>query len=224
MAGGRDVAKSGQLVGPPSASGASVRPTPGQSSLPLRGRNEILTHVGSHLNRLLSGAGTVLVIDGRAGMGKSRLLDEIAAIGTRLSMRVGRGAADPGASIVPLAPLLEALSSGDSPTLAGDSLRPALGSPQPSYWFLQHLEASLQQAALAGPLLICLDDLQWADAVTAAVLRALPVRLATVPVGWVLGTRPGPTPIEVRNAIDRLTRSGAEKIDLARSTRPRLPR
>jgi DNA-binding CsgD family transcriptional regulator/tetratricopeptide (TPR) repeat protein len=202
------------MVGLGGGSGRGDRASPVQSSLPLRGRNEILTSVGSHLDRLLSGAGTVLVIEGRAGMGKSRLLDEIAAISTRLSMRVGRGAADPGASIVPLAPLLEALSSGDNPILAADSLRSAHGSPEPSYWFLQDLEASLEQAALAGPMLICLDDLQWADSATAAALRALPVRLTTVPVGWVLATRPGPTPIEVRNAIDRLTRSGAEKIDL----------
>jgi DNA-binding CsgD family transcriptional regulator/tetratricopeptide (TPR) repeat protein len=188
--------------------------TLGRSLLPLRGRDEILTIVGSHLDRLLSGAGTVLVIEGRAGMGKSRLVDEIAAIGLRLSMRVGRGAADPGASIVPLSPLLEALSSGDSPILAVESLRPAHGSPEPSYWFLQDLEASLEQAALAGPLLICLDDLQWADSATAAVLRTLPERLTAIPVGWILTMRPGPAPIEVRNAIDRLTRSGAERIDL----------
>jgi hypothetical protein len=45
-------------------------------------------------------------------------------------------------------------------------------------------------------------------------LRALPDRLTTIPVGWILTTRPGPAPIEVRNAIDRLMRSGAEKIHL----------
>jgi predicted ATPase len=101
-------------------------------------------------------------------MGKSRLLDEIAMIGLRLSMRVGKGAADPGASIVLLAPLLEALSSKDNPILAVDSLRHAHGSSEPSYWFLQDLQASLEQAALAGPLLLCLDDVQWADSATAA--------------------------------------------------------
>ncbi len=186
----------------------------GESLLPLRGRNEMLSTIGSQLDRLLSGAGTVLVIEGRAGMGKSRLLDEIAAMGSRLSMRVGRGAADPGASIVPLAPLLGALSGGDAPILAGDSIRPPHGSPEPSYWFLQDLQASLEQAALAGPLLICLDDLQWADSATAAALRVLPGLLATVPVGWILATRPGPAPAGVRNAFDRLTRSGADRIDL----------
>jgi hypothetical protein len=77
------VAKADHLVGLLVASGQSARTTPGPPSLPLRGRNEILTSVGSHMDRLLSGSGTVLVIEGRAGMGKSRLLDEIAAIGGR---------------------------------------------------------------------------------------------------------------------------------------------
>ena len=72
----------------------------------------------------------------------------------------------------------------------------------------------MEQAAVAGPILICLDDLHWADSATAAVLRALPDRLTTIPVGWVLATRPGPAPIEIRNAIDRLIRSGGEKIDV----------
>ena len=49
----------------------------------------------------------------------------------------------------------------------------------------------LEQAALASPVVICLDDLQWADAGTAAALRALPARLSTVPVGWFLTARPG---------------------------------
>ncbi len=211
---GSGASQPGRMVGLPSKIRRGARTMPNESALPLRGRNEVLTTIGSQLDCLLSGAGTVLVVEGRAGMGKSRLLDEIATIALQLSVRVGRGAADPGASIVPLAPLLEALSSARSPILAGESLRPAYGSAEPSYWFLQDLEASLEQAALAGPLLICLDDLQWADSATAAALRTLPERLTTIPVGWVLATRPGPAPIEIRNAIDRLIRSGAEKIDL----------
>jgi hypothetical protein len=158
--------------------------------LPLRGCNDRLSTIGSQLDRLLAGAGTVLVIEG-CWHGKSRLMDEIAAMGSRLSMRVGRGAADPGASIVPLAPLLEALSGSNVPILAGDSIRPAHGSPEPSYWFLQDLQASLEQAALAGPVLICPDDPQWADSATAAALRApRPAATVSAPCGSPSTPRP----------------------------------
>ena len=36
--------------------------------------------LGQHLDQLLSGVGTVIVVEGGAGMGKSRLLREVAAM------------------------------------------------------------------------------------------------------------------------------------------------
>src|SRR5437870_2087110 len=57
----------------------------------VRGRDGELTALGEHLDRLLSGAGTVVLIEGAAGMGKSRLLAEVAAMAGRLSMTIGLG-------------------------------------------------------------------------------------------------------------------------------------
>ena len=48
----------------------------------------------------------------------------------------------------------------------------------------------LEGAAHTTPILICLDDVQWADSGTAAAPRALPSRLKTVPVIWALAFRP----------------------------------
>ena len=86
--------------------------------------------------------------------------------------------------------------------------------PEQRYWLLQDLEAMLERAALDGPLLISLDDLQWADSGTAAALRALPVRLADLPVAWILAFRPGQGSAQVLSAIDHLDHSGAERIGL----------
>ncbi|HUE27337.1 MAG TPA: LuxR C-terminal-related transcriptional regulator, partial [Solirubrobacteraceae bacterium] len=82
------------------------------------------------------------------------------------------------------------------------------------YWLLQELEAMLERAALDGPLVISLDDLQWADSGTAAALRALPVRLADLPVAWILAFRPGQGSSQVLSAIEHLDRSGADRISL----------
>ena len=49
-------------------------------SQPVRGRDIELTVLGEHLDHLLSGVGTVVLVEGGAGMGKSRLLDEVAAM------------------------------------------------------------------------------------------------------------------------------------------------
>ncbi|MDQ1567911.1 MAG: hypothetical protein QOF96_2791, partial [Actinomycetota bacterium] len=65
--------------------------------------------IGEHLDRLLEGLGTVLVIEGAAGLGKTRLLQEVSAMARQLSVKVGTGTADPGDTMVQLSPLMEAL-------------------------------------------------------------------------------------------------------------------
>ena len=74
-----------------------------------RGRDAELATLGSQLELVRSGVGAVVLMEGGAGMGKSRLLEEGARIAGRMSFRVGSGAAEPGEGIVELAPLMEAL-------------------------------------------------------------------------------------------------------------------
>jgi DNA-binding CsgD family transcriptional regulator len=181
---------------------------------PVRGRSRELTALSVHLDRLLSGVGTVVLVEGGAGMGKSRLLAEVAVMARRLSISVGVGVADPGDSVVQMSALMEALLAGPSPILRRAGLRDAHTSLEQRYWLLQDIEAMLERAALKAPLLVCLDDLQWADSGTAAALRALPARLATVPVAWVAASRPGQGSPDIRGAMDRLEQDGAEKIVL----------
>ena len=164
----------------------------------VRGRDAELTVLGQHLDQVLSGIGSVVLVEGGAGMGKSRLLGEVAAMARRLSIRVGCGVADPADTVVQLSVLMEALFEGPSPILERTALGDAHASPEQRYWLLQDLEALLEGAALKGPLLVCLDDVQWADSGTAAALRALPSRLATVPIGWVIALRPGQGSPQVR--------------------------
>jgi DNA-binding CsgD family transcriptional regulator len=180
----------------------------------VRGRDPELTVLGQQLDQLLSGVGTVVLVEGGAGMGKSRLLGEVATMAGRLSIRVGYGAADPADVVVQLSVLMEALFDGHSPILERSELGDAHASPEQRYWLLQDLEALLERAALTAPLLVCLDDVQWADSGTAAALRALPSRLATVPIGWVIAFRPGQGSPQVRSAVEFLGDGGAAKIAL----------
>ncbi len=71
---------------------------------PVRGRDDDLATIGRHLDRLLSGIGWVIVVEGAAGLGKSRLLKEAVTMARRLSIKVGSGAANPGDNVVQLAP------------------------------------------------------------------------------------------------------------------------
>ena len=69
----------------------------------VRGRDPELTVLGQPLDQPLSGVGTVVLVEGGTGMGKSRLLAEVTAIARLLSIRVGSGVADP-ADAMPDAP------------------------------------------------------------------------------------------------------------------------
>src|SRR4051794_1969895 len=189
--------------------GLATSPTP-----VVRGRDAELETIGVQLDRVRSGVGAVLLVEGEPGMGKTRLLAEAARVARRLGFRVGAGAAEPGAGVVELAALMTALFDGSHPLLERSGLAELHSLPEQRYWLLQDLQAMLERIALTGPLLISLDDLQWADSGTAAALRALPVRLAALPVAWILAFRPDQGAPQLLGAIEHLDHSGAERIDL----------
>jgi DNA-binding CsgD family transcriptional regulator len=180
----------------------------------LRGRSTQLVALERHLHRAHSGAGSVVIIEGAAGLGKTTLLQAVRASGASMAFRTGHGTADTIDSVVDLAPLMEALFDGDPPLLDRAGLRDVHISPEQRFWLLQDIQALLQQAALDAPLLICLDDLQWADSGTAAALRSLPQRLADLPVVWFLATRPGQGSSQVLAALTELVGAGAESLRL----------
>jgi DNA-binding CsgD family transcriptional regulator len=185
------------------------------SSAPVvRGRDVELASIGVQLDRVRSGVGAVMLVEGEPGMGKTRLLAEAARVARRLAFRVGSGAAEPGTGVVELAPLMTALFDGSHPLLERSGLRELHSLPEQRYWLLQDLQALLERAALDGPLLVSLDDLQWGDSGTAAALRALPVRLADLPVAWILAFRPDQGSAQLLSAIEQLDHSAAERLVL----------
>jgi DNA-binding CsgD family transcriptional regulator len=109
---------------------------------------------------------------------------------------------------------MSALFDGAEPVLEREALRELRAGPEQRYWLLEELQALLERAALERPLLVCLDDLQWADSGTAAALRALPPGLAALPIAWVLAFRRGQGSRQLHDAIKQLTRGGAHRIAL----------
>ncbi len=199
----------------PSSSSSTGWPS---STIPSRGeihgRDHELALVRGELGRLADGIGAVVVVEGGAGMGKSRLLAEIASVGRSMRVAVGSGASEPGESIVELAALLATLFDGPAPLLDRRELQGLPAQPEQRYWVLRDLEAMLERAALASPLLICIDDAQWADGGTAAALRTLPGQLAGLPIAWVIAVRASEQSSAVVKALDQLKRSGATTIAL----------
>jgi predicted ATPase len=140
----------------------------------LRGRDAELGAISEQLAAVRAGRGSVVLVEGRPGLGKSRLLDEGARIAARLRVGVGAAAAEPREGVVPMRPLMKALFEGEEPILKRSALPDLRASAEQFYWLMQEIETLLEQASVRTPLLVCLDDLQWADRATIAALRALP--------------------------------------------------
>src|ERR1700683_4987225 len=66
------------------------------SAAPIRGRDEQLEMITGFLDRVRAGVGGVAIIEGAAGLGKTRLLAAAPATARALSLRTGLGAAEPG--------------------------------------------------------------------------------------------------------------------------------
>jgi len=188
-------------------------------SNPLRGRDSELGSLHKHLARLRSGSATNWLIEGRPGLGKTRLVEEAVSAARDSGFAVGQGVAEPGDLVVELAVLMDALFGGSEPVLERSALGDSHASREQRYWMLQDIQALLEKAALRQPILICLDDLQWADSGTRAAIRTLPTRLAGLPVGWVLAFRPVDEGSDLGRAAARLLRNGADMTVLGRLDR-----
>lgn len=187
---------------------------------PPRGRDDELATLHEHLDRLRTGTGFSWLIEGGPGLGKSRLLEQGVSAAREAGFAVGHGAADPGDAAVQLAVLMDALFRGPAPVLDRSALADSPASREQRYWLLQDIQALLEQVALRQPVLVCLDDLQWADSGTAAAVRSLPARLAALPVGWVLAFRPAEAGSDLERSAADLLRGGSARTVLHRLGQP----
>jgi DNA-binding CsgD family transcriptional regulator len=135
------------------------------------------------------GDGAVVLITGEAGMGKTAFLQAVAEQASRTGFAVGIGKAEEIGQIAPGAPLLIALRSGARPLFAADEfggLAPLRSEP---LWLIDRIADLLESRAQHAPLLIAIDDYQWADPLTRFALRALAGRMVGLPVVWLLASR-----------------------------------
>jgi DNA-binding CsgD family transcriptional regulator/tetratricopeptide (TPR) repeat protein len=164
-------------------------------------------------DRLAEGAEAVVIVEGAAGIGKSRLLAEVSLLARSLGIRVGCCAADP-SETAEMAALLAALFDRADPLLDPDNLSTLRAQREHRFWMLCDLQQMLERASLKSPLLIAIDDAQWADAGTVAALRSLPTRLIGLPIAWLVVLRPPRERSPIAHALEQLKQEGARSIAL----------
>jgi len=190
----------------------------------LYGREAELALIEGELARVADGAGAVVLVEGGAGMGKSRLLAEVADIARGLGFRIGTTAAEPSERVVELAGLLAALFEGPDPLLDRRALPGLRAQPEQRFWLLGDLQTLLERASIESPLLIGLDDAHWIDSGTSAALRTLPARLSGLPVAWVIAYRSPRESVPLASVLHQLRRRDATEIALGPLDRDAIAR
>jgi DNA-binding CsgD family transcriptional regulator len=143
------------------------------------------------------GTSSSVVISGPAGIGKTALLSEICAHATRMKIRVGRSKCDPIEQVWPGAPVIAALRAGQDPLTTAEQYEQIAHVVSEPLLLADHIASRLEDLAAVHPLLVAIDDLQWADRVSRFLLRSLLSRLAGLPVVWIFASRDNPVGIDL---------------------------
>ena len=179
--------------------------------LPLLGRDQELDLILAAVRESAVAGGTSLLITGRAGLGKSRLLDEAATRAAAQGTTVLRATAERGPSLRPHDVLLQVLTAA---SIEQDRRR----RPRPTDLVaaIRRLEhggddlgrsstlTAFTRAVLAlgsEPVLITVDDAHWADPASEQILIDLAGYVERLPVVLVRSRRPdAPTSAPERRA------------------------
>ncbi|WP_369264368.1 helix-turn-helix transcriptional regulator [Streptomyces sp. R35] len=159
----------------------------------LRGREAELEELQALIASVAhTGSGGLALIQGEPGIGKTTLLAEAVARARAAGFSVGLGRADELHHIVPLSSLAACVLHGDQPLLSGDAFADLARSHDQRIWLVERLAEAIEARAGSAPVLIALDDVQWADPLSRFALKQLPTRLQTSPVLWMLTGRREP--------------------------------
>ena len=153
-------------------------------------RQVVTTSAGELVRRVAAGASGVLFVVGEAGLGKTSLIDRACGLAAAAGLAVGLGRGHPLETGLPFGLAAQALDGLGSRGLLGED-EPGHGSAADRAARFYAVLRWLQRPA-ASALLLAVDDLQWADADSLALLSFLCRRMDSAPTGLIASLRPWP--------------------------------
>jgi DNA-binding CsgD family transcriptional regulator len=186
---------------------AGLRRELGSAARPLLERDGELAALRAAVESARDGDGQLVVVEGAAGIGKTRLLGEVRSLATEfevLSARAGELESDFAFGIVRQlfegvlasappdvrAELLSGAAALAAPLFAVVPGEPGEAGAETSFAMLHGLYWLAANFALRQPTLIAVDDLHWADEPSVRWLGYLAKRLEGLPLLVVAATRP----------------------------------
>ncbi|HVL06236.1 MAG TPA: BTAD domain-containing putative transcriptional regulator [Acidimicrobiales bacterium] len=200
--------------------------TPAGAAEPFVGRDGELDTLLAVAGAAAGGHGRVAVVSGEPGIGKTRLVEEVAsrsrAAGTVVAWaRCPESAAS--AAFWPMTQLADqlvaagALAPENRPDLPAGDPDGAVPADPAADRFAVHAAAVGAIASVTRPCVLVVDDLQWADAASLRLLEFAAGELRSLPVALIVTTRaPDDTsPAALVDCLGELARQpGAVRIDL----------
>ncbi|MDP9182234.1 MAG: AAA family ATPase, partial [Actinomycetota bacterium] len=198
----------------------------GRTPTPLVGRTREVEALDAFVRAAAGGRGQVVLVEGEAGIGKTRLMTTVLDHARGAGFRVFEGLCDDLERTRPFAAITQALGiaagaadadrTAIADLLAHDATMSLSSAPAPGIEFrvVEALGALVERAATTGPLILALEDIHWADASTLIALRSIARRITHIPVMIVATFRPGHDVAELHRVADDLLRAGATRIAL----------
>jgi predicted ATPase len=195
----------------------------------LVGRSAEVGRLRSAVRQVAGGSGRALVVAGEAGIGKTRVVAEVLADADGLGVRVFQGAADELEQRRPFGVIADCLTTGRSATkrgraavagLLGEDTGAGVGggwladTPQAEFRIVDGFVALVEALSAQRPVVLVIEDLQWADPSALLVLHRLGRRVGQLPLLLVCTARPVPRSAELERCLRGLHAAGATELAL----------
>ena len=187
----------------------------------LVGREAELAVAAAALRELGEGRASVLVIEGEAGIGKTRLVQSVVDDARSREVVVFSGQAHPFERARPFGVVATALGLSRR---SADARRAAIGAlltgegagavGDVQFRVVEEIVELVERSCAECPVLLVVEDLHWADSATLLAILSLVRQLPLAALFVVVTARPSPLQADVARLLDDLAAGGARRLRL----------
>jgi DNA-binding CsgD family transcriptional regulator len=190
-------------------------------TLPFVGRSHELDAIRRLIERVRGGGSAIALVEGEAGIGKSRLVEEALRV-EPATVQIFAATCEEferGRAFAPLITAFGCVPGSADPRRSAIAhliadIVPAQDLTSRHFGVIDELTGLIEDIAVRGPVVLVVDDLQWADEGTITALRSFGKRLTHVGVAILGATRPVPVSLDLQRLINEWRDRGALVLSL----------